>query len=92
MSILLVASVALACDPTSSITFENRTDQPVEIFIDGQYDLSLGPNQTKKVDTITFKEALIEARALDGKVVLSRTITEQDLDADSRITIPGGAR
>ena len=89
----LVLLGGLACDRTFTITYENQTDKPIQIFPYGKFDLSLEPMETKTLDTIEFDEATFEARTLGGRVIFSETLTRADMEArDWRIVIVDSLR
>ncbi len=90
---VLVLLGGLACDRTFTITYENQTDKPIQIFLYGKFDLSLEPMETKTLDTIEFDEATFEARTLEGRVIFSETLTRADMEArDWRIVIVDSLR
>jgi hypothetical protein len=84
----LAAFSSLACDPSHAVTYDNRTSRSVTIFMNGEFNLSLGPMEKKTGDEIEFSEATFEARDSDGRVIYSETFTwEQLKEAGWRIVI-----
>ena len=84
----LVAFFSLACDPSHPVTYENRTDMVVEVFINGKFSASLEPMKKEKFELIEFDEVTFEARDSDGRVIYSETFTWEELkQAGWRIVI-----
>ena len=84
----LLAFYSMACDPGHPVTYDNRTDQPVEIFVNGFFDGALAPMEKKTFDKIEFGTATFEARDFSGRVLYSETLTWDELkDAGWRIVI-----
>ncbi len=83
-----VAIGAVACDPGHPVTYENRTDRAVKVFINGKFSASLEPMNKEKFELIEFGRATFEARDSDGRVIYSETFTWEELkEADWRIVI-----
>jgi hypothetical protein len=83
-----VAIGAIACDPSHAVTYDNRTNNSVMIFINGAFDGSVDPMDEKTLEVIEFDEATFEARDSDGRVIYSETFTWEELkDAGWRIVI-----
>ncbi len=102
--ISLSASSACGCivDKFSHIWVDNRTDQTLDISIEGDYfPLTDAPPGevtefvTSVIDTVDIypdKKFLIEAKTKDGEVVYSEEFTWQELDdMDWTIVIPSPA-
>ena len=84
----LVAFSNLACDPSHPVTYDNRTNKPVTVFLNDAFSASLEPMQKKTFDIIAFSEATFEARESDGHVIYSETFTWEELkEAGWRIVI-----
>ena len=84
----LVAFTSLACDPSHPVTYDNRTNDSVMIFINGAFDASVDPMDEKTLEVIEFDEATFEARDSDGRVIYSETFTWDELkEAGWRIII-----
>ncbi len=80
LSLVVVALLAMACDPSHAITYENRTNESLEILYNGRFNFSLEPGETKTVDEIEFDDATFSARTSDGRVIYSRDITWEELE------------
>lgn len=92
--VVIAAAFALAgCDPGHTISFENETNQPIEIYYNGRFDLSLEPMQKRKLDEIQFSSATYEARDAAGRVLYRQTFTWDELrDAGWRIVVTEDSR
>ncbi len=80
--VLILAAVAIgavACDPSHAVTYDNRTNSSVMIFINGAFDASVGPMEKKAPEVIEFSEATFEARDSAGRVIYSETFTWEEL-------------
>ncbi len=87
--ILAAAAIgAVACDPSHAVTYDNRTNESVMIFINGAFDGSVDPMDETTAEVIEFDEATFEARDSDGRVIHSETFTWDELkEAGWRIVI-----
>jgi len=72
----LLLLVNLACDPGATVTYVNRFDENITVFIDGQTEATIGAGEAKRFSTLEFGgRALIEGRTKDGTVVYSARLT-----------------
>ncbi len=80
----IVATVAIAvalgaCDPTHDITYENETNEFIEIYTDGFLNVSLDPLQKRTLSTIKFRWLTFEARNAAGNVLYRQTFSWDEL-------------
>lgn len=69
-----------ACDPGHHITYENRTDQRLEIFVDGSFETEVEPLGTQEVLSLELLHpARFEAKSQLGSIVYAETLTWQQL-------------
>ncbi len=79
--LLSVAALALACDPSHTVTYENQTSQALTVFRFGREAFELQPYETSDYGVIEFSGQMpIEAQNSDGTVVYSTTVTWDELE------------
>jgi len=94
----VVAAVATAfaltgCDPGHDVSYENETNEFIEIYVNDFLNVSLEPLQKKKFLEIEFGSATYEARDLAGRVLYRQTFTWDELrDAGWRIGVTDTSR
>jgi hypothetical protein len=71
-----------------AIDFENRTDTPIIVEVDGKDPLSIEPMSSKGLTYPHRDNYHIVARTLDGNIVFSEWLTDDELiDRNKRIVI-----
>jgi predicted Zn-dependent protease len=73
------------------ITFENRTAYYVRVYVDGEFEVALEPNETETIRDLKFlwwTARPVEAVDASGRVLYSANLDDDDLeDLDYRIVI-----
>ena len=77
---VLLAFLGVACDPGHSVTYENRTDESIDFFIDGSFAASIDPQDERTFSKIEFDVATFEARDSTGELVYRKTFTWEELE------------
>lgn len=90
LAVTFIGLSNVACDPSQPVTYDNRTDTTVTVFVNGKRNLSLDPMQKRTLEEIQFSEATFEARDMEGRVIYSESFTWEELEeADWHIVITG---
>lgn len=77
-----------ACDPTQTLTYENETPTPVQVFKNGVRITNLKPQESKEFGSFVSRINTFEARDELGRLVYRETLTREELeDRDWTITI-----
>ncbi len=90
IAILVLVSMALiACDPGERVTIENRTDQTVAVFDNGNQRNLIAPGDTARYAILIFERGTMTftVKNLAGKVLASQTFTWEEITEADGITI-----
>ena len=87
------AFALIGCDPGHNISYENETNEFIDIYLDGFLNVSLEPMQKKKFFGIESPSTTFEARDAEGNVIYRQTFTWDELrDAGWRIVVTENSR
>ena len=84
-----LALALIACDPGEIVTIENRTDQTVVVFDDGNRRNLIAPGDTRRYAILIFERGTMtfSVQNLAGKVLASQTFTWEEINEADGITI-----
>ncbi len=76
----LISTLALAfsgagCDLGHAVSYENETNESIDVFINGRFSASLDSVEKKTFDKIEFSKVTYEARDSTGRVLYRETLT-----------------
>ena len=87
--IALLALALIACNPGETFTIENRTDQTVVVFDNGNRRNLIAPGDTARYAILIFERGTMTftVKNLAGKVLASQTFTWEEINEADGITI-----
>jgi hypothetical protein len=79
----------IACDPGERVTIENRTDETVAVFDNGNQRNLIAPGDTARYAILMFERRpmTFTVKTTDGKVLATRTFTWDEITEEDGITI-----
>lgn len=82
MAIALCVLLTTACEPIAPITIQNKTDERLTVFINGDRIGDVMPSAEIKNKSVAliYVNYLVEAKNMQGKIVFSRKITYEQFE------------
>jgi hypothetical protein len=84
----LLAMAAIACDPGEAVHIENRTDQTVLVFENGNKIHQIAPGGSERYLVLEFEGVFTyEVRTIGGSVLARRTFTWDEIHNGNGISM-----